>query len=430
MSFLTGKAPQTIKIDPLGIVSMDIKIPRLVIAGLAGDSGKTLVSLGLLAAFKKRGLSISVFKKGPDYIDAAWLSHVSKTSCHNLDSYLIDPMDVLNSFIINSREANISIIEGNRGLFDGKDIHGTHSTAQLAKLLNAPVILVVNCAKSTRTIAAIVKGFMLFDPHLNIGGVILNNISGERHRKIISDSIENICNIPVVGVIPKLGSEASLIPGRHLGLVPPSEFDGVSTLNAKLENIAHNYINIEKLLEIAGTAPNLTSGAVFNETISKPIVRIGYFSDAAFTFYYPENLDLLRANGAELISISSLRETALPDIDALYIGGGFPETHAELLSSNKNLMSSVRAAADKGLPIYAECGGLIYLCKSIMWKNNVYKMAGVFPVELTMYQKPVGHGYSMIEVMGQNPFFEIGTIIRAHEFHYSGVTGGLEKSQS
>ncbi len=408
---------------------MEIKVSRLVIAGLSGDSGKTLVTLSLLAALRKRALSISVFKKGPDYIDAAWLSHVSGFSCHNLDTYLTDPIDVVNSFVVESKDSEMAVIEGNRGLFDGKDIYGTHSTAQLAKLLKASIVLVVDCTKATRTIAAIIKGCQTFDPDLKIAGVILNKVAGERHQKIISASIEKFCDIPVLGAIPKLGKDAELIPGRHLGLTPPTEFASASQLIDKLEEIADNYLDTDKLISVAGNEDKIIS-RMTSPPPKETLVRIGYFRDSVFTFYYPENLEALQNEGAELISISSLDDKKLPEIDALYIGGGFPETHAGQLTQNRALMNSVKSSARSGLPIYAECGGLIYLCKSISWQNSRYEMAGVFDVDLVMKEKPVGHGYSMMQIDRSNPFYEIGETIKGHEFHYSGILGETDKVDS
>ena len=198
---------------------MNVKTPRLIIAGLSGDSGKTIVSLSLLAILRRKGLNIVPFKKGPDYIDPAWLSTLAGKPCRNLDTFLVDPDDVLRSFINHSSSADIAVIEGNRGLFDGKDLTGTHSTAGLAKLLQAPLFLVVNATKATRTVAALVHGCQTFDPDLKIAGVILNKVAGPRHEKTIRDAVETYCHLPVLGSIPKLGEDASLLPGRHLGLM-------------------------------------------------------------------------------------------------------------------------------------------------------------------------------------------------------------------
>ncbi len=399
---------------------MAIKTPRLVIAGLSGDSGKTIVSLSLLTGLRQRGLSVSVFKKGPDYIDAAWLGKAAGTVCRNLDTYLVEPDNVFRNFALNSAGSDIAIIEGNRGLFDGKDVAGTHSTATLAKLLGAPVILVVDVTKSTRTVAAIIKGCLDFEPNLNIAGIILNNVAGERHKKIIADSIEKYCHLPILGAIPKLKSKSSIIPGRHLGLVPPAELDSGTALENKLSEIATQYLDIESLLEIAKSAAPIEIAEKQASLETSIKVKIGYFKDSVFTFYYPENLEALKRNGAELVGISSIEDKRLPEINALYIGGGFPETQAENLAKNTSLLSSVKKAAEQGLPIYAECGGLIYLSRSIKWNDNCYPMTDLFPLYLQMHDKPVGHGYTRLKVDKANPFYEVGDIIKGHEFHYSG----------
>jgi cobyrinic acid a,c-diamide synthase len=404
---------------------MTVNTPRLVIAGLSGDAGKTIVSLSVTVGLRRKGMDVSPFKKGPDYIDAAWMSLAAGTVCRNLDTYLVDQKNVHDSFARHAANADIAIIEGNRGLFDGRTVDGQHSTAALARLLKAPIILVVDSTKATRTIAALVKGCQDFEPDLNIKGVILNKVGGERHRKIISEAIKQYCNLPIVGAIPRLGDDKNNIPGRHLGLVTPSEYKDGDAINRTIEKIADKYLDFDLLIKIAGEAGELTTDlSVASEEIA-PFVKIGYFRDSVFTFYYPENLEALRRQGAELVAISSLDDKSLPELDALYIGGGFPETRAERLTSNGSLMASVKEAAEREMPIYAECGGLIYLSRSITWNNDRYSMVGLFPVDLTMNDKPVGHGYTLLEVDRDNPFFKVGTKIKGHEFHYSGLESGL-----
>jgi len=407
---------------------MGIMIPRLVIAGLSGDSGKTLVSLSLSAYLESKEVKLSVFKKGPDYIDAAWLGYAARHVCYNLDTFLMDKNEVLNSFIIHSQDSETALIEGNRGLFDGKDVNGTHSTAELAKLLEAPVVLVVDVTKMTRTTAAVINGCKDFDPKLNLAGVILNNVAGKRHQKIVTDTITEYCKLPVLGTIPKLGKKASLIPGRHLGLVPPAEFSDEDKLTATLCEIADKYLNIDELLKIAKSAPEVTDYQESKDVgfVVKPSVKIGYFKDSVFTFYYPDNLEALKNNGAELIPISSIEDKKLPVIDALYIGGGFPETHAKQLSANQDLMQAIKDKARLGLPIYAECGGLIYLCNSLKWKNESFPMAGLFDIDLQMNEKPVGHGYTEANIDQPNSYFKTGETFRGHEFHYSGSVVHLD----
>ena len=282
---------------------------RLVIAGLSGDSGKTIASLSILTALRERGLSVSVFKKGPDYIDPAWLSLVADTVCRSLDTYMVDPEVVVRSFVTHAEKSDISVIEGNRGIFDGRDVSGTHSTAQLAKLIQAPVVLVVNAAKSTRTVAAIVKGCVDFDPDLNIAGVILNRVAGERHLKVLSDSIGKYSGLPVLGAIPNLGDDSALIPGRHLGLITPSEYDCGAPLQTRLREIAEKFLDIDGIIEIARTRRiGELRSCGFAERDSRASVKIGYFKDSVFTFYYPENLEALEANGAQLVPVSSLAD--------------------------------------------------------------------------------------------------------------------------
>jgi len=431
---------------------MATSLSRLVVAGLAGDAGKTIATLSLLAALRQRGRSVSVFKKGPDYIDPAWLSRAGQTTCRSLDTYMVSPDVVLRNFVAHTHPsgahppsaglpgAPIAVIEGNRGLFDGRDVAGTHSTAELAKLLEAPVVLVVNAAKSTRTVAAIIKGCVDFDKEVRIAGVILNRVAGERHFRVLRDSIREYTGLEVLGAIPKLGDDAALIPGRHLGLVPPSELEFGDDLRARLRAIAENHLDVEGLIRIADSAGPLsrTPIAPSSDTTdrSRPVepgsreVKVGYFQDPVFTFYYPENLEALRAAGARLVPVSSLTDAGLPEIDALYIGGGFPETHAEALARNRAMMSSVRRAAEHGLPVYAECGGLIYLARSIRYRDTVYPMAGLFRIDLTMHPRPVGHGYTSLQVDTPNPFYAVGTSIRGHEFHYSGADGGIGGTQT
>ncbi len=372
---------------------------------------------------------MSVFKKGPDYIDAAWLAAFGRSVCRNLDTYMVDPATVYETFAVHAAQSDLAIIEGNRGLFDGRDIEGTNSTAELAKMLKAPVVLVVDTTKTTRTVAAIVKGCATFDPDVEIAGVILNRVAGKRHQRVVTESIEKYCDLPVLGALPKLGANNQLIPSRHLGLVTPAEFGEDSALDARMRDIAEKYLDIDRLLKIARSAELLEVPLQKKPTKTGPTVRIGYFRDPVFTFYYPENLEALDAQGAELVPISSLDDSSLPAIDALYIGGGFPETHAERLAGNRAMMQSVKDAAENDLPVYAECGGLIYLSRSITWGARTHKMAGLFSIDLKMNSKPVGHGYTKAKIDRSNPFFSVGSIVKGHEFHYSGkVTEETEEA--
>jgi len=401
-----------------------ISYPRIVIGGLSGDSGKTVLTCGIIAWLREKGMNVSAFKKGPDYIDAAWLSLVSGKPVRNLDTYLMGFPKVKNSFLKNAAKGDISIIEGNRGLFDGVDSRGTHSTAELAKLLKAPVIIIQNLTKVTRTAAASILGCTKLDPDLNIAGVILNQVAGERHLKVAKDAIEETTGIPVLGSIPKLQNDY-VLPSRHLGLITPDEFEGKSNFITDLRKIVNDYVDMSSIISIANKSPLLefeNHNNVTEELITEQEkVRIGYFKDQSFSFYYPENLEMLSDAGAELIPISPTNDTELDDLDAVYIGGGFPETNLTKLELNRELMQSLKLMAEDGLPIYAECGGLMYLAKDVEWKGKKYSLTNILPIRIKMHDKPQGHGYYRAVVQSENPFYKVGTQINGHEFHYSAI---------
>jgi len=434
-----------------------MEFPRIIIAALRGGSGKTLLSIGITAALSKSGKSIAPFKKGPDYIDAGWLALAAGRPCYNLDSFLLDQDQNLQSFLSHSINCDISVIEGNRGLYDGIDLEGSTSTAELAKLIGCPVVLCVDCTKITRTMAAVVAGCIQFDPQVSIKGVILNRVANARHEKKLRDTIEHYCGIPVLGAIPKLSQQH--FPERHLGLVPTPEHDWAKDSIEAVTRIAQEHLDLDAIVAIARQAPGLNaeigmrkaessnqqpesqslyresriqqrvSGIEGTETDdqepetsaqSKP--RIGILKDSAFQFYYPENIDALAAGGAEVIFISPLRDTELPELDGLYIGGGFPETHAQQLADNTKFSARLKALVEDGFPIYAECGGLMYLGENLVLEGKSYPMAGVFPLTFDFYQRPQGHGYTIFKVDRENPYFDVGSEIRGHEFHYSRVS--------
>lgn len=388
--------------------------------------------MGLAASWRRRGRRVAVFKKGPDYIDAAWLGFAAEFKARNLDTYMMGVEEVRDSFRRHSFDADVSLIEGNRGLFDGLDTKGTHSTAELAKLLDAPVILVLNVAKVTRTAAATVLGCLKLDPEIKIVGVVLNFVAGERHENLVRKAIEEICGLPVLGSMERISGD-NLLPGRHLGLVTPAERPDTEHLNEKMADLADQCLDVGRILKIAEEAPSLEGKPTkANElTPSKThSVRIAYFCDSAYTFYYPDNLEALESAGAKLIPVSSLQSGALPSCDGLYIGGGFPETHARQLAGNRPLLRDVLYKAKGGLPIFAECGGLIYLSRSLSYEDQTFSFAGVFDVDLQMMPRPQGHGYMEVEVDAENPYFPLHTKIRGHEFHYSRIVGGADRVRS
>lgn len=399
---------------------MSFSCPRIIVAGLSGDSGKTVISVGLIRAWQKKGWKVIPFKKGPDYIDMGWLTLAGNHSCYNLDLFFMEREQILHSFLYHTHEAQLAVIEGNRGIYDGLDLNGSVSTAELAKLLHAPVILVIDCSKVTRTTAAMVLGCKLFDPEVAIKGIILNQVATSRHESIIRRSITQYCNLPILGAVPRRRDVT--FPGRHLGLVPPQEHPSAEQTVAMAAEVVEQCLELDKLAQLANDAPPLIIPDRLKRRFSrkrKGQVRIGVIRDSAFQFYYPENLEELARCGATLVEISALRDKELPELDALYIGGGFPETHVEMLSANTTFRNSIREAADLGFPIYAECGGLMYLGEALVLKDKTYPMAGVFPVTFGLQKRPQGHGYTILEVEKSNPFFAVGCTLRGHEFHYS-----------
>ncbi len=404
------------------------KVPGIVIAGLRGGAGKTIISLGIAGAWKQKGLCVAPFKKGPDYIDAGWLSKAAGRSCYNLDTFLCDPSIVKNSYHKHLDECDIAVVEGNRGLYDGIDTDGSTSTAELAKLLDLPVLLVLDCTKSTRTMAALIMGCMHFDPQTQICGIILNRVAGKRHEGKLRDNIKKFCNIPVFGAVPKL--KAQDFPERHMGLVTSSEHSFSDKAVQRAAEIATENIDLDSLYETVcryadsgttDTSVYFPDHSLKPENQSDAKVTIGIIRDSAFQFYYPDNIDALAELGAEIVFISPLHEDSIPDVDAIYMGGGFPETHAPQLSENQGFKDDLKRMSRAGLPIYAECGGFIFLGQSIMLDGREYPMAGIFPVWFGLSLKPQGHGYTCVEVVNQNPFYTKGQVLKGHEFRYSRI---------
>ncbi|MCL4503674.1 MAG: cobyrinate a,c-diamide synthase [Deltaproteobacteria bacterium] len=396
--------------------------PRLLLAALRGGAGKTTLTLGLLAAWRDQGRRLVPFKKGPDYIDPAWHALAAGCPSHNLDPFLMEGDQILAMVARQASLADALVIEGNRGLYDGLDAQGTYSTGELAKFLATPVVLVVDCTMRTRTTAAMVLGCQHFDPEVPIRGVVLNQIARPRHEDIIRNAIERYCGIPVLGAIPRLKCE--VFPERHMGLVPPQEHATAIRAINTARDLAQKYLDLDGLWQVACQAPPLPAAPIAVQPVAAGAaqVTIGVIRDSAFQFYYPENLEALEAQGARLVEVSALDDAMLPpDLDALYIGGGFPETHAQALADNLSFRQSVKAAAESGLPIYAECGGLMFLGETIQIREDKFPMAGVFPYDFVMGKKPQGHGYTVLEVVQENPFFPIGARLMGHEFHYSQI---------
>lgn len=399
------------------------QFPRVVLAGLRGGSGKTLLALGLASYLRKEGFKVSAFKKGPDFIDAGWLTLAAGRECHNLDPFLMTDSQILESFLSNSADTDISLIEGNRGLFDGVDLNGGSSTAKLGRLLEAPILLIVDVTMATRTMAAMVMGCQHFEPDVHIEGVILNRVAGSRQEALVRSSIERYCGIPVVGSVPKL--KGNFFPKRHMGLVPHQERrDAIKAIEWAQEAVREG-IDLKAMWRIAHHAVPLKQD--IRQRAEEPLQipkahtapRIGYIRDSSFWFYYPENLDQLKDLGAELVEVNSLTDREVPALDALYIGGGFPETQAKALADNRVFRDSLRKRIEAGLPVYAECGGLIYLGETLIVNGNAYPMVGAIPLQMVLEEKPQGHGYTILEVTKQNPFYAVGEVLKGHEFHYT-----------
>lgn len=408
-----------------------LSLPRLVIAAPQGRSGKTTVSLGLCAAFSRRDLVIQPFKKGPDYIDPSWLSQASGRPCRSLDSFFLpNPNDLRAALIKGASQADLALIEGNHGLYDSLEVDGLGSTAAVARELQTPIILVINAARMSRSAAALVHGYQTFEPETPLAGVILNHVAQGRHETKMRQAIEHYCHLPVLGALPR---DANLsIPDRHLGLIPHNEDERLAPAIQACCLAVEKYVDLEAVLQIACNAPPLQAPttstitqqsqkhSVLHPTSDRP--KIGVVRDQAFSFYYPENLEALQDQGATLISINALRDNHLPEVDALYIGGGFPEIFLDALSSNRGILTDIRQAVDSGLPIYAECGGLMYLARSIKYESRTIEMVGALPIEIEMSDRPQGHGYVLAECAAENPIFPVGAALRGHEFHHSKIT--------
>ncbi len=399
-------------------------LSRVVIAGLGGDTGKTLVSSGLTRALTRRGLRVAPFKKGPDYIDAAWLGAAAGKPGRNLDTFMMSAGTILSSLGAASESADVAVIEGNRGLFDGLDSSGSHSTAELAKLVGAPVILVVDAAKVTRTVAALVLGCQALDRDLALGGVILNRVGTARQEGVIRAAIGEATGLPVLGSIPRLPDVD--LPSRHLGLVTVAEHPRADAMLDQAADLMERYLDIEAILALASQASLLPPRVPGERPVAaeRHRVRVGVPRDAAFSFYYPENLEALEHAGAELVRFSPIADPELPEVDALVVGGGFPEVYAAELSANRPMREDVARRIAQGLPVWAECGGLMYLARTLVVRAVAHPMVGAVPLDVEQMSRPQGHGYVAARVDAENPFLPRGAELRGHEFHYSKVRVG------
>ena len=484
---------------------------RICISALSGGGGKTLLSLGLARAFSRQGLAVQPFKKGPDYIDAAWLSLAAGRQASNLDPYFLPParLRALFRHVMERSGARLALLEGNRGLFDGMDVRGSCATAELARTLDCPVLLSLDCTKMTRTAAALVAGVRNFEPGLRLAGVVLNQVASARHEGILREAITTYTDVPVLGAIPRLRENP--LPERHMGLASLCGDElspQAQEILEKLADVVRDHVDMDRVLALADDLPALPeepdfwdeaawagegavapsgagrsaachAGTAFAAgagearaedaaveapaaispqatasggaqaargasvvTVSccrtlrpadslEPAPRIGYVRDRALWFYYEENLEALRRAGAELVRLSLLDDASWPELDGLYLGGGFPEDWARELASSPHL-ARLATLAGEGLPIYAECGGFMVLASALERDGQRWPMSGIFPVETRFCPKPQGLGYVRADVVLPNPYFPRGSVLRGHEFHYSlchepaAVSGRLE----
>ncbi len=394
---------------------------RFLISAAHKSSGKTMVSIGLCAALKARGHAVQPFKKGPDYIDPMWLSQAAGRPCRNLDLYLMERDDIVATFA--SHCAEVSLVEGNKGLYDGLALDGSNSNAALAKMLDLPVFLVIDARGMTRGIAPLILGYQAFDAEINIAGVILNNLGGSRHESKLRAVIEHYTNVPVVGAIRH--DERLSIVERHLGLMPSNESHVATAKIKQIGEAIAEQVDLEKLLSLSQKpALDLPVKAEVIALPAKDKVRIAIARDRAFGFYYADDLDALTDAGAELVPFDTLRDASFPDVDALYIGGGFPETCAAELEANTALRAEIKQRIENGMPTYAECGGLMYLSRSIDYQGHSFQMVGAIPGDVKMHGKPIGRGYVHLQEASSHPWPRPSAPamqIKAHEFHYSSL---------
>jgi cobyrinic acid a,c-diamide synthase len=413
------------------------KSSRVYISAAHKSSGKTIVSLGLCAAIREKGLSVQPFKKGPDYIDPLWLGRASQSHCINLDFNTQNRTQIVSSFSNQSLTADVAIVEGNKGLHDGVAIDGSDCNSELAFLLSIPVILVLDTQGTTRGIAPLLLGYQVFDQRINIAGVILNKVAGTRHEQKLRENVETHTDIPVLGSIPR--DERLSIDERHLGLIPSSEILGADERIDSVRELVELNVDLHRLLAL--TRVNAESGlpaadenraAVVSNNRSEiplelpePDLRIGIPRDRAFGFYYIDDLDALRREGCEVLFFDTVEDESIPEgLDGLFIGGGFPEVHMSALHQNDSMRESIRRFVLGGGPVYAECGGLMYLGQSIRWGEKQAEMVGVIPANTEMTARPVGRGYVELEETGLSPWGRISPqsqFLNAHEFHYSKI---------
>ena len=397
---------------------------RLFVSAAHKSSGKTTVAVGIAAALSARGLVVQPFKKGPDYIDSMWLAAATRRPCFNLDFHTMGREEIRTEFVRRTAAADLAIVEGNKGLHDGVSVDGADSNAALAKLLEAPVVLVVDTRGITRGIAPLLHGYRSFDPGVSIAGVILNRVAGARHEGKLVDAVRTYTDIPIVGSIGRWPELA--LGTAHIGLVPPAEIPQADGRVGAIARRIGESVDLDRVQETAARARAVgvdpTPPARPRPGSWAPDVRIAVARDAAFCFYYPGDLEALESAGARLVSFDTLSDRAPPEADGFFIGGGFPERAMDALEANESMRASLRRRIETGTPVYAECGGLMYLARRIRWHERSREMVGAIPADVVMHERPRGRGYVVLEPTGQAPWAPRARApVHAHEFHHSSL---------
>jgi cobyrinic acid a,c-diamide synthase len=398
---------------------------RLLVSAAHKSSGKTTLAVGLAAAWTAAGLRVQPFKKGPDYIDPMWLALAAGRDCFNLDPHLSEPAALVQRLRASAHDADLALVEGNKGLHDGLALDGSNSNAALARTLGLPVLLVLDARGMTRGVAPLILGYQAFEPAVRIGGVVFNRVGGSRHEAKLRAVVEHYTDVPVLGAVAEDAQLA--LHERHLGLMPCAETDDAAVRVRAIGRIVAAQVDLPRIHGLAASAGALAPGLWTTPPPSARAarVRIGIAHDRAFGFYYPDDLAALQAAGAELVAIDTLHDAHLPAIDGLIIGGGFPETCIDALEANAALRAELRSAIEGGLPTYAECGGLMYLSRSIEWQGRRARMVGVIPGDALMHARPVGRGYVELEPTAALPWPLHGSsasgLLRGHEFHHSSL---------
>lgn len=392
---------------------------RVLISAAHKSSGKTTISIGLCAALHRRGYQVQPFKKGPDYIDPLWLTRASNNACYNLDFNTQTTAEIDTLWNRYQASADIRFIEGNKGLFDGVDPLGSDCNAALAKQLNVPVILVVDTQGITRGVAPLVQGYLGFDADINIIGIILNKVAGDRHERKLRAALQEYTDLPVLGAVHR--HPDLFIDERHLGLVPSNEHEfAAEKIDILCEHIERQ-IDVDQLIKQLDVKATDRPADTASGPVEQPL-NIGIAQDSAFGFYYQDDLQTFEQLGAKLISVDLINDEVLPKLDGLFIGGGFPENHMQALSSNQSMRESVRQAVENNMPVYAECGGLMYLCRNIAWQGDSLPMAGALPADVKMHERPQGRGYVKLKETSQHPWLKNSDrVVPAHEFHHSSL---------